>query len=101
MKQYLFYSASRYYSIENATITLEQPGRKIAYKKRRFIPSHETITLQEITVSAGDRLDNISARTLGDPEQYWRICDANRNTMHPIELTEQPGRKIRIPVPGR
>jgi hypothetical protein len=96
----MFYPASRYYPIENASLTLANTGRNIVYKKRRFIPPDPAVTLQEITVSAGDRLDNISARTLGDPEQYWRICDINGNTMHPAELTEKPGRMIRIPVPG-
>ena len=98
----MFYPASRYYPIENASITLRETGHTITYKKRRFIPaSQDTITLQEIAVSAGDRLDNISAHTLGDPEQFWRICDANDSTsLHPVDL-EQPGRRIRIPVPGR
>ena len=35
----------------------------------------------------GDRLDNVSAQYLGDPEQFWRLCDAN-NAMEPEELTE-------------
>ena len=35
----------------------------------------------------GDRLDNIAARYLGDPEQFWRICDAN-GAMRPDELTD-------------
>jgi nucleoid-associated protein YgaU len=46
-------------------------------------------------VSAGDRLDMIAAKIGGDPEQYWRICDAN-NVMHPLELTNEPGTTIKI-----
>jgi nucleoid-associated protein YgaU len=46
-------------------------------------------------VSAGDRLDRIAAKIGGDPEQYWRICDAN-NVMHPLELTNEPGTTIKI-----
>ena len=42
----------------------------------------------------GDRLDNITAEYLGDPEQFWRICDANA-TLHPAEL-EEVGRRLRI-----
>ena len=30
-----------------------------------------------IPVTEGDRLDNITARFLGDPTQFWRVCDAN------------------------
>ena len=57
-------------------------------------------TLQELTYTAGDRLDLITARTLGDPELFWRICDSNE-VMHPLELTSEPGNVIRIAVPWR
>ena len=49
-------------------------------------------------MTEGDRLDLITARTLGDPEQFWRICDAN-NTMNPSDLTAETGRVLRVPVP--
>jgi hypothetical protein len=52
----------------------------------------------EHPVVQDDRLDNITARYLGDPEQFWRVCDAN-NAMHPRELTEEIGRRLRIPLP--
>ena len=54
--------------------------------------------LAEVTVIRGDRLDLIAARTLGDPEQFWRVCDAN-DAMNPVILTEEPGRTLRVPVP--
>jgi hypothetical protein len=54
--------------------------------------------LQEVTVTAADRLDLIAARTLGDPEQFWRVCDAN-NAMDPLDLTTTLGRVLRVPVP--
>jgi nucleoid-associated protein YgaU len=46
----------------------------------------------------GDRLDNLAARYLGDPEQFWKICDAN-NVLRPDELTEEIGRVVRIALP--
>ncbi len=49
-------------------------------------------------VAQGDRLDNIAAKYLGDPEQYWRICDAN-GAMRPDELIETIGRQLRITLP--
>jgi hypothetical protein len=49
-------------------------------------------------VVAGDRLDNLAARHLGDPQQYWRICDANR-AVRPDELIETLGRALRITLP--
>jgi hypothetical protein len=53
--------------------------------------------LQEHEVTQGDRLDNITHRYLGDPEQFWRLCDAN-GAMRPEEL-EVPGRRLRITLP--
>ena len=45
----------------------------------------------------GDRLDLIAHRYLGDPELFWRICDANR-ALRPDELTAEPGRRLAIPL---
>ncbi len=53
--------------------------------------------LHEHTVTQGDRLDNVTAHYLGDPEQFWRVCDAN-NAMRPAEL-EEVGRRVRITLP--
>ena len=50
------------------------------------------------TVVAGDRLDNLAAHYIGDPEQFWRICDAN-NALRPHELTQRVGRRLRITLP--
>jgi hypothetical protein len=94
----MFDYTSRYASLDTATVETKD-GRTSAYKRRRFLPSGEEMQLLvEVTVTEGDRLDVITARTLGDPEQYWRVCDAN-NTMNPEELTDEIGRTIRIPVP--
>ena len=54
--------------------------------------------LQEHTSSQGERLDNIAAQYLGDPEQFWRLCDAN-GALRPGELTETVGRRLRITLP--
>jgi hypothetical protein len=74
-------------------------GRTIVHLQRRFIPPAERLALlQEHTVHEGDRLDNVTARHLGDPEQFWQVCDANE-AMRPWELTETPGRRLRITLP--
>ena len=93
-----FPATSRYYQIETAT--LETPERKIiVYVRRRFVPSSDRFELLlEHTVVQGDRLDNVTAKYLGDPEQFWRVCDAN-NAMQPDELTSVIGRKLRITLP--
>ncbi len=89
---------SRYFSLETATYTTKEQ-RKIAYKRRRFLPQGKDMQLLvEVTFKEGDRLDVITAQALGDPEHFWRIADAN-DVMNPDELTDELGRPIRIPVP--
>jgi hypothetical protein len=97
----MFEPTSRYYDLETAKMTVgdEEGQRVISYKRRRIIPSGETImTLVEHPVTQGDRLDNLAARYVGDPEQFWRICDAN-DVLRPEELTEEIGRIIKIGLP--
>ncbi|MDX2216067.1 MAG: hypothetical protein SFY66_22570 [Oculatellaceae cyanobacterium bins.114] len=88
---------SRYYGINTALIT--QNGRETAYLRRRFVPPPERFSLLvEHSVVEGDRLDNLAAQYLGDPEQFWRIADANV-ALRPEELTETIGRRLRITLP--
>ena len=95
--QTLFPPTSRYYGIPAATIVMETGVTEI-YLQRRFLPPLESIrTLQTHTVAQGERLDHIAFRTLGLPEQFWRIADANTE-MDASQLTAVPGRKIRIPL---
>jgi len=89
---------SRYQGIEIAKLA-GTDGRTIVYLRRRFVPpADEHSLLQEHTVVEGDRLDNLAAQYLGDPEQFWRLCDAN-GAMRPAELTEALGSKLRITLP--
>lgn len=94
----MFEHTSRYDPIESA-IHEAADGRRITYKRRRFLPQGEAMPLlAEVAVGVDDRLDLISARTLGDSEQFWQVCDAN-NAMNPLDLTADVGRVLRIPLP--
>lgn len=94
----MFETTSRYISLEVAEHT-EPDGRVIKYVRRRLLPpAGAGRLLVEVTVAPGDRLDLITARTLGDPEQFWRVCDAN-GALHPAELTEEPGQTVRVTIP--
>jgi hypothetical protein len=89
---------SRYHGLDIAQWT-RPDGTAVPYVRRRFVPPPENFgTLQEHRVAAGDRLDNLSARYLGDPQQYWRLCDGN-GALRPNELTEAIGRVLRITLP--
>ncbi|MDQ3743679.1 MAG: LysM domain-containing protein [Acidobacteriota bacterium] len=98
----MFDNTSRYYNLETPTITVpdaDDGTRDIRYVRRRIIPSAAGLTtLVEHTVAQGERLDQITARYLGDPTQFWRVCDAN-NVVQPEEL-EEAGRVVQIALPG-
>jgi nucleoid-associated protein YgaU len=84
-----------------APILAHDPGDgrpPVPYLGRRLVPQPERLgQLGEHAVVAGDRLDNIAHRYLGDPELWWRIADANL-AAHPDELTVV-GRRLRMTVP--
>lgn len=93
-----FPPTSRYAGIETATLE-DAAGNTIIYLRRRFVPQPDRFSLlQEHVVKKGERLDNITAQYLDDPEQFWRVCDANR-AMRPDELAEIVGRRLRITLP--
>ena len=76
-----------------ARVTIFAPHR------RRFVPAPERFALlEEHLVSDGERLDLIAHQYLGDPEQFWRIADAN-GAVRPEELIEETGRRLRITLP--
>ena len=92
----MFEATSRYNECGDAFVVAND-GKTIKYKKRRFIPKEKEsqITILEIDIVAGDRIDLISSKYLADPEQFWRLCDMN-GVMHPLDLTEEIGKTIKI-----
>jgi hypothetical protein len=98
MRTDTFTPASRYYNTPTRELTLPD-GRVVQFLERRFLPrSSRFETLHSHSVAEGERLDVITAQYLADPEQFWRLCDAN-DAMHPLELTETVGRRLRITLP--
>jgi hypothetical protein len=98
----MFESNSRYFNTATATFSLTTADgrvRTITYLQRRFLPSGDGApTLVEHGVQQSDRLDNITARYLGDPTLFWRLCDAN-GVLKPSELTDEIGRVVQINLP--
>jgi hypothetical protein len=93
-----FSALSRYAGIDTAPFELAD-GRTVAYVRRRFLPDPARFALLRLhEVRDGDRIDNIAAAYLGDPEQFWRLCDANR-AMRPEDLVRPAGRLLRITLP--
>ena len=98
----MFEPTSRYNSLAVKTITVTSAHgepREIRYVERRFLPPLGTgTTLVEHIVSQGDRLDNLTAKYLGDPTQFWRVADAN-DASRLEDLTEEIGSRITIQLP--
>ena len=98
MPTFNFPPTSRYYGIETVQLKTDD-GRIVTYLRRRFVPQPDRFAfLQEHVVTEGERMDNISAKYIGDPEAFWRIADAN-TAMRPEEMTETIGRRLRITLP--
>jgi hypothetical protein len=99
----VFDYTSRYYNLPETQHTLPS-GRIVTYKRRRFLPVAASLPLlAEVQPQQGERLDLLTWRTLGDPLQFWRICDAN-DVVDPFALieesaNEEDARRIRVPVP--
>jgi hypothetical protein len=94
----IFPPTSRYALTPTATL-VRADGTPVAYLKRRFVPAPENFALlQWHRVLQNERLDTIAWQFLGDPEQFWRLCDANR-AMRPEALTDTVGRQLRITLP--
>ncbi len=89
----MFVRGSRYEKVADAVYRAAS-GQSIFYKRLRILPMPPA--LQAYTVTLGDRLDLISYRFFQDPQQFWRIADANR-AMLPEELTAGAGRRLAIP----
>ncbi|HYD82095.1 MAG TPA: LysM domain-containing protein [Paucimonas sp.] len=86
------------YALTETAVTETNGGKPIVYLRRRFVPGPERFALlQEHRVAEGERIDNVTAHYLGDPEQFWRVCDANR-ALRPDDLMAV-GRTLRITLP--
>lgn len=89
---------SRYSATGTELFTLPD-GRTVAYRKRRFLPQGQSMPLlAEVRAGRDERLDLLTFRTLGDPEQFWQICDAN-DAMRPEDLTANEERLLRVSMP--
>ena len=95
----LFGETSRYRGIALLGY-VDADGRDVVYVGRRWVPAPELFAdVGRYQVRDGDRIDNVAAELLGDPQLYWRIADANA-ALAPSELLERIGRWLRITMPA-
>lgn len=89
---------SRYHHTETAILERDD-AEPIIYLRRRFLPVNGSrFNLGTHVVSDGERLDILAALHLGDPELFWRVCDANPAALRPEDLTNEIGRHLNIPL---
>jgi hypothetical protein len=98
-------ASGRYDGVEIATTNVPdgaQGVRAVRYLRRRELPDPRMLTTLALhRVAAGDRLDLVAARYLGDPIAAWQVADANA-VLDPDELTtaEAEGDLLVVPFPG-
>ena len=86
---------SRYYGLGTRRTALPD-GREIAYVARRFLPARDAyVPIAIHMVQSGDRLDLLGAQHFGDPEQGWRIVEAN-GVRDPRVVLKEAGSRIVI-----
>ncbi|MDB5069135.1 MAG: hypothetical protein JWM87_246 [Candidatus Eremiobacteraeota bacterium] len=92
----MFDRTSRYASLPAKTYrgTIQYAGRRVVPRLSGATPYVRYVVMQ------GDRLDTIAARYLGDPAQFWRICDSNE-VIVPADLVREPGGVVLISGPQR
>lgn len=88
-----FFAGSRYERVGELLLE-DETGRQLRCKRPRYVPPAPA-RLGHV-VAEHDRIDLLGERYLGDPERFWRICDANRE-LWPPDLLAEPGRVIAVP----
>ncbi|WP_282606177.1 hypothetical protein [Pelagibius sp. Alg239-R121] len=88
---------SRYHGVPTSVI-VGADGVATTYLQRRFAPQPESFhTLRLRRVLQGERLDQITAAEVGNPEAFWMLCDANGSLW--AEELEEEGADVRITLP--
>ena len=76
-------------------VHVDRDGRQRPYMLLRTFPPPAADAAAARVVER-DRLDLVAYRYFGDPEQFWRICDANSDAA-PGRRSRR-GRRLGIPV---
>ncbi len=90
----MYAPGSRYARVPRA-VFVDASGRSRPYTLLRPFPAAAPAQ-QTYQLADGERLDLVAYRFFGDPEQFWRICDANA-TLRPDDL-ELVGNRFVIPI---
>jgi hypothetical protein len=93
-----FSPSSRYFGLPIETRT-EPDGRTVTFVARRYIPAADRfVPMERVRLDGSERLDQLAARSYGDPALWWRIADASGRG-EPNEIAGVEGRLLVIPLP--
>ena len=93
-----FAPSSRYYGLAIQTRTAAD-GSTETFVARRYIPAVDRfVPLERVRLDGSERLDQLAARSYGDPALWWRIADA-AGEGEPEDVTGVEGRLLTIPLP--
>ena len=87
------------YNAKNIRQYTTPSGDTVPFVGRRIIPELDRYqALDRHKAVAAERIDQVADAFYGDPEQYWRICDAN-GVERPAAALDPVGRLLAIPLP--
>lgn len=97
----MFDKSSRYQGLRRR-VWRGADGREVVYVERRLVPRTPPPSDRLELLAPGERIDLLAARTLGRPELFWKLCDAN-GILDPFDPFESAGaapvagRRLRVP----
>lgn len=89
---------SRYYLVPERW-RIAADGTEERFLARRIIPEQARYqVLDRYRPQIGERIEQVASAVFGDPEQYWKLCDAN-GSEEPAGATSPEGRLLIVPMP--
>lgn len=89
---------NRYASTPTLTFAFE--SRSVSWLAPRILPLPEQVPMtgRAVMPRAGERLDQLSTRVLGDPLSAWQLTDGNPS-LDPLQFIEEHAHGVDVPVP--
>lgn len=82
------------------TLTFSEAGHTVSWLAPRILPLPEQVPMtgRSVLPRAGERLDQLATRVLGDPLTAWLLTDGNPS-LDPLEFVDEHAHGVDIPAP--
>lgn len=89
---------SRYAATPTQTFVVAERG--VSWLEPRILPLPEQVPMtgRSLAPRPGERLDQLSARVLGDPLAAWQLTDAN-SSLDPLTFMDEHAHGLDLPAP--